>query len=186
MIEDNDSTEFSSMEEMAVNILKGMTVKKEKLKSNEGEIAKTPFVIMKKKYPIDSSQQGIQDYGLDPEKDYIGTSPNAWDPYHSLRDIKPEIKTDTLGVQGSIEGAKGKEPKVVHKYNIIKRSRTLADHNMSITKKDKKKMQVEVKKERVDDNQQVQELKLQVQTLQQHNQKLEKMYSRLYKKYQRL
>jgi hypothetical protein len=177
---------FPAWKKWTVNVLKGMTVKKEKSKSNEDETAETPFVTVKKEYPTDSSQQGIHDYGLDPEQDSIGTSPHAGDPYHNLQDIKPEIETDTLGVQGSIKGTKGKEPEVVHKYNMRRRSRTLVDHNKSIIEQDKKKKQVEVKTERVDDNQQVQELKLQVQTLQHHNQELEKLYSRLQKKYQRL
>lgn len=56
MIEDDDSLEFASMEEMAVNGLKGMTVKKEKSKSNEGETVETPFVSVKKEYPTDSNQ----------------------------------------------------------------------------------------------------------------------------------
>ena len=53
----------------------------------------------------------------------------------------------------------------------------MANHIKSITDKDKKNMRVEVKIEKVDDNQQVEELKLQVQTFQHHNQELEKMYS---------
>jgi hypothetical protein len=56
-----------------------------------------------------------------------------------------------------------------------RRSRTLADHNQSITEKDKKKGSVTVKTEKLDDNQQVQELKLQIQTLQHHNQELGKL-----------
>jgi hypothetical protein len=56
VIEDDDSPKFASMEEMAINVLKGMTVKKEKSKSNEGETVETPFVTMKKEYPIDSNQ----------------------------------------------------------------------------------------------------------------------------------
>jgi hypothetical protein len=158
VIKDDDSPEFSSMEEMAVNVLKGITVKKEKSKYNEDETAKSPFVTMKKEYPTDSSQQRIQDYGLDLEQESIGTSPHAGDPYDSSQDIKPEIKNDTLGVQGSIKGTQGKEPKVIHKYNMTTKSRTMANHNKSITKQDKKKMQVEVKIERVDDSQQVKEL----------------------------
>jgi hypothetical protein len=39
VIKDDDNLEFSSMEEMAVNVLKGMEMKKEKSKSNEGETA---------------------------------------------------------------------------------------------------------------------------------------------------
>jgi hypothetical protein len=186
LIEDDDSPEFSSMEEMEVNVLKGMTVKKEKSKSSENEAAKTPFVTVKKEYPSDSSQQGIQDYGFDPEQDSIGTSPHAGDPCHSLQDIKPEVKADTVGVQGSTKGTKGKEPEVIHSHNMRTRSRALVDHNKFSTEKEMKKMQVEVKTERVDDNQQVHKLKLQVQTLQHHNQELEKLYSRLQKKYQRL
>jgi hypothetical protein len=57
VIEDDDNPEFSSMEEMEVNVLKGMTVKKEKSNPNEGETAETPFVTVKKEYPTDSSQQ---------------------------------------------------------------------------------------------------------------------------------
>jgi hypothetical protein len=91
-----------------------------------------------------------------------------------------------LGVHGSIKGTHGKEFKVIHRYNIRTRRKTLANHNMCITNQDEKKMQVEVKTKRVDDIQQVQELKLQAQTLQHHNQELGKMYSRLHKKYQRL
>jgi hypothetical protein len=98
VIEDDDSPEFSSMKEMEVNVLKGMIVKKEKSKSSEDEATEMPFVTVKKEYPTDSIQQGIQDYGLDPEQDSIGTSPHAWDPFHSLQEIKPEIETDTLGV----------------------------------------------------------------------------------------
>jgi hypothetical protein len=66
-----------------------------------------------------------------------------------------------LGLHGSIKGTQGKEPEVIHIYNMRTRRRTLTDHNKSITEKDEKKMQVEVKPESVDDNQQVQELKLQ-------------------------
>jgi hypothetical protein len=56
VIEDDDSPEFSSMEEMEVNVLKGMTVKKEKSKFSEDEAAETPFVRVKKECPTDSSQ----------------------------------------------------------------------------------------------------------------------------------
>jgi hypothetical protein len=56
VIEDDDSPKFSNMEEMSINVLKGMTVKKEKSKSNEGETAETPFVTVKKEYPTESSQ----------------------------------------------------------------------------------------------------------------------------------
>ena len=46
---------------MTINFLKGMRVKKEKSKSNEGEIAETPFVTVKKEYPTDSNpQQGTK------------------------------------------------------------------------------------------------------------------------------
>jgi hypothetical protein len=55
------------MEEMVVKVLKGNTMKKEKSKSSEDEVAETPFVTVKKEYPTESSQQGIHDYGLDPE-----------------------------------------------------------------------------------------------------------------------
>jgi hypothetical protein len=48
LLENDDSPKFASMEEMAVNVLKGMTVKKEKSKSNEGENAETPFVTSEK------------------------------------------------------------------------------------------------------------------------------------------
>jgi len=44
------------MEEMAVNVLKVMTVKREKSKSSQNEAAKTPFVTVKKEHPSDSSQ----------------------------------------------------------------------------------------------------------------------------------
>jgi hypothetical protein len=47
VIEDDDNPQFSSMEEMEVNVLKGMIVKKEKSKFNEGETAETPFVTLK-------------------------------------------------------------------------------------------------------------------------------------------
>jgi hypothetical protein len=134
---------------------------------------------MKKEYPTNSSQQGIQYYVLGPEQDSIGTSPHVGDPCHILQDIKPEIKNDIVGVHGSIKGTKGKEPEVVHKYNMRRRSKTLADHNKYIIEKDKNKMQVEVKTKRVDENQQVHEQKLQVQTLQHHNQELEKLHSKL-------
>jgi hypothetical protein len=83
VIEDDDNPEFSNMEEMTINVLNGMIVKKEKSKPNEGDTAETPFVIVKKEYPIDSSQQGIHDYGIDLEKDSIGTLPHAQDPYHN-------------------------------------------------------------------------------------------------------
>jgi hypothetical protein len=64
------------MEEILVNVLKGMTVEKGKSNLDEGETIETPFATMKKEYPTDSSQQrGTQDYGLDLEKDSIGTSP---------------------------------------------------------------------------------------------------------------
>jgi hypothetical protein len=141
---------------------------------------------MKKEYPTNSSQQGIQYYVLGPEQDSIGTSPHVGDPCHILQDIKPEIKNDIVGVHGSIKGTKGKEPEVIHRYNVKTRSRTLADHNNSITEKEKKKMQVEVKTERFDDIQKVHKIKLQVQNLKHHNQELEKLYSKLQKKYQRL
>jgi hypothetical protein len=140
VIEDDDSPEFSSMEEMAVNILKRMTVKKEKSKSNKGETMETPFLTLKRQYPIDFSQHGIHDYGLDLEQESIGTSPHAEDPYHSSQYIKPEIKTDTLGVQGSIKGTQGKEPEVINRYNMRARRITLVDHNKSITEQDEKKM----------------------------------------------
>jgi hypothetical protein len=140
VIEDDDSPEFASMEEMSVNVLKGMTVKKEKSKSNEGETAETPFVTVKKEYPTKSIQQGIQDYGLDLDQDSIGTSPHAGDPYHGPWDIKPKIKTDTLGVHGSIKATPGKEPEVIQKYNMRTRSRALADHNKSIAEQEKKKI----------------------------------------------
>jgi hypothetical protein len=116
LIEDDDSPKFSSMEEMTVNVLKGMTVKKEKSKSSEDEAAKTPFVTVKKEYPSDSNQQGIQDYGFDPEKDSIGTSPHAGDPCHNLQDIKPKIKSDIVGVQGPLKELKGKNLRL---YTII-------------------------------------------------------------------
>jgi hypothetical protein len=115
VIKDDDSLKFSSMKEMTVNVLKGTTMKKEKSKSSEDEVVETPFLTVKKDYPIDSSQQGIQDYGLDSEQYYIGTSPHVGYPYHNLQDIKLEIETDTLGVQVSIKGTKGKEPKVINK-----------------------------------------------------------------------
>jgi hypothetical protein len=90
MIEDDDSHEFSRMEEIAINVLKGMIVKKEKSKPNEGETTETPFVTVKKEYPTDSNQQqGTRDYGPDMEKDSIVTSPHAGDPHHSSQDIKP-------------------------------------------------------------------------------------------------
>jgi len=56
LIEDDESPKFSSMEEMEVNFFKGMTVKKEKSKSSEDEVAETPFVTVKKEYPTDSIQ----------------------------------------------------------------------------------------------------------------------------------
>jgi hypothetical protein len=56
VIEDVDSPKFSIMEEMAVNVLKGMIVKKEKSKYSEDEATETPFVTVKKEYPTDSSQ----------------------------------------------------------------------------------------------------------------------------------
>jgi spore coat polysaccharide biosynthesis predicted glycosyltransferase SpsG len=56
VIKDDDSPKFSSMEEMVVNVLKGMTVKMEKLKSNEVETIETSFVTMRKEYPTDYSQ----------------------------------------------------------------------------------------------------------------------------------
>jgi hypothetical protein len=74
-----------------------------------------------------------------------------------------------LGVQGSTKGTQGKELEVIHRYNMRKRTRTLVEQNKSITDQDEKKMQVEVKTERVVDKQQVKELNLQVQTLQHHN-----------------
>jgi hypothetical protein len=165
---------------MVVNVLKGMIVEKGKSNPNEGETIETPFVTVKKEYPIDSSQQqGTQDYGLDLEKDSIDTSPHAGNSHHSSQDIKPDIKIDTLGIQRSIKGTQGKEPKVIHIYNMRTRSGTLDYHNKSITEKNKKKRKVVVKTERVDDNQQVKELNLQVQTLQHHNQELGKLYSKL-------
>jgi hypothetical protein len=65
-------------------------------------------VIVKNEYPSVSSQQGIHDYGFDHEQDSIGTSPHAGDPCHSLQDIKLEVKADTMGVQESTKGTKGK------------------------------------------------------------------------------
>ena len=140
MIEDNDSPKFSSMEEMVVNVLKGMTVKREKSKSSENEAEETPFVTVKKKYPIDSSQQGIHNYGFYHDQDSIGTSPHAWDPCHSLQDIKPEIKANIVGVQRSTKGTKCKEPEVIHNNNMRTRSRALVDHNKSSTKQEKEKI----------------------------------------------
>jgi hypothetical protein len=163
VIEDDESPEFASMEEMAVDVLKGMIVKKDRSKPNEGETIETPFVTMKKEYPKDSNQlQGTHDYGPYIEQHSIDTLPHVEDPHHSSQEIKPEIKVDTLGVQGSSKGTQGKEPEVIHRYNMRIRSKTMGNHNKSIAEKDEKKMQVEVKIEKVDDNQQVQELKLQV------------------------
>jgi hypothetical protein len=121
------------MEEMIVNVFKGMTVKKEKSKSNEDEAAETPFVTVKKEYPTDSSQHEIHDHGLDPEQDSIGTSPHVGDPCHSLKDIKTKIKVDIVGVHGSAKGTKGKEPKAIHNDNMRTRSRALDNNNKSIT-----------------------------------------------------
>jgi hypothetical protein len=163
-----------------------MIVKRQKSNSSEDEDAETSFVIVKKEYPTKSSQHGIHDYGHDLEQDSIGTSPHVGDPCHSLQDIKPKIKYDTVGVHGSTTREKDKEPEVINNYNMRSRSRELADHNKSSIEKDKKKMQVEIKTHRVDDIQQFHKLKLQVQTLQHHNQELEKLYSKLQKKYQRL
>jgi hypothetical protein len=101
LIEDDESPKFTSMEEMAVNVLKVMTVKIEKSKSSVKEATETPFVTVNKEYPSYSSQQGIQYYGFDPEQDSIGTSPLARDPCHSLQEIKPEVETDTVRLQGS-------------------------------------------------------------------------------------
>jgi hypothetical protein len=140
LIEDDDSPEFSSMEEMDSQCFEGNDSEKREIKVYEDEAAETPFVTVKKEYPTDSSQQGIHDYGLDPEQDSIGTSPHAGDPCHNLQDIKPEIKADIVGVQGSTKGTKGKEPEVIHSYNMRTRSRALADHNKSSIEKDKKKM----------------------------------------------
>jgi len=72
-----------------------------------------------------------------------------------------------LGVQESIKATQGKETEVIQRYNIRKRRRTLVDDNKSITEQDKKKMQVVVKIERVDDNHQVKALKQKNKTLQQ-------------------
>jgi hypothetical protein len=147
---------------MIVNVLKGMIVKREKSKSRENQVEKTPFVTMRKEYPSDSSQQGIQDDGFDPKKYSIGISPHVGGPCHSFQYIKPKVKYDTVGVQDSTKGTKGKEPEVIYNHNMRNKIKSLADHNKFITEHEMKKIQVEVKIERVDDNQKVCKLNLKV------------------------
>jgi hypothetical protein len=78
VIEDEDNSGFSNMEEMVVHTLKKMTWDKEKLKFCKGETSGVQFAAVKTEYPIDSSlQQDAGDFGPDPKQDSDGISPNA-------------------------------------------------------------------------------------------------------------
>jgi hypothetical protein len=97
------------MEEMAVHTLKKMTGDKEKLKFCKGETSGVQFAAVKIEYPADSSlQQDAGDFGPDPEQYSDGISPNAGLPSRKFPDeIKPEIKVNISGIQGSTKESHG-------------------------------------------------------------------------------
>jgi hypothetical protein len=78
IIEDEDNSRFSNMEEMAVHTLKKMTGDKEKLKFSKGETSGVQFATIKMEYPADSGlQQNEREFGPDIEQDSDGISPNT-------------------------------------------------------------------------------------------------------------
>jgi hypothetical protein len=96
VIEDEDNSEFSNMEEMVVHTLNKMTRDKEKLKFCKGETSGVQILVVKTNYPADSNlQQDARDFGPYLKKDSNGISPNAGLPSKNISDdIKLEVKAN--------------------------------------------------------------------------------------------
>jgi hypothetical protein len=94
--DDDDSPEFSSMEEMVVHTLKKMTGDKRKLEFCKGEASRVQLATVKTEYPADSSlQQDARDFGPYPKQDSDGIFPHAEvSPKQHIEDIKPKVKVN--------------------------------------------------------------------------------------------
>jgi hypothetical protein len=109
---DEDLSEFSNMEEMAIHTLKGMTGDKTRHKCSEGETSGVKYVVVKTEYIVDPEpEQNVVDTGPDPEQDSDDISPDTEQvPEQILQDIKPEIKGKMLMVHEPVRDTTDKKP----------------------------------------------------------------------------